>query len=50
MGTSALLWIAAGLVLVLIVMRVLFKAAGWIFKLLIIAAAGFAVWWLVTGR
>jgi hypothetical protein len=49
METSALLWIAAGLVLVIIVMRGIFKVAGWVLKLLIVAALGLGLWWLFRG-
>ena len=39
-------WIIVGLVVAIVVLRVLFKVAGWILKLLVLAAVGFAIWWL----
>ncbi|MGH7460720.1 MAG: hypothetical protein ACREMA_06785 [Longimicrobiales bacterium] len=49
MEISALIWIIAGLLLAILVLRFLFKVAGWILKLLVLAAVGVAVWWLFTG-
>ena len=49
MELNALFWIIAGLVLLILVLRFLFKLAGWILKLLILAAIGVAVWWVFTG-
>ena len=49
MEIGALAWIIAGLVLVILVLRFMFKIAGWILKLLVLAAVGVAVWWLFTG-
>ena len=49
MEMNALFWIIAGLVLLILVLRFLFKLAGWILKLLILAAIGVAVWWIFTG-
>ena len=46
---SATILIAIALVIVIIVLRVMFKIAGWILKLLILAAAGFAIYWVFTG-
>jgi hypothetical protein len=46
---SALVWIIASLVLLILVLRFLFKLSGWILKLLIVAAIGIAIWWLFTG-
>jgi len=49
MELNALFWIIAGLVLLILVLRFLFKLAGWILKLLILAAIGVAIWWVFTG-
>ena len=49
MEVSALVWIIAGLVLLILALRFLFKLAGWVLKLLIVAAIGVAIWWLFTG-
>ena len=42
-------WIIAALVLLILVLRFLFKLAGWFLKLLVVAAIGLAVWWLFSG-
>jgi hypothetical protein len=49
MELNALFWIVAGLVLLVLVLRFLFKLAGWILKLLIVAAIGVTIWWLFNG-
>jgi hypothetical protein len=46
---TPILWIIAGLVLLILALRIFFKVAGWILKLLILAAAGFAIWWIFSG-
>ena len=42
-------WIIVGLVVAIVVLRVMFKVAGWILKLLVLVAVGFAIWWLFRG-
>ena len=42
-------WIIAALVLLILVLRFLFKLAGWFLKLLVVAAIGLAIWWLFSG-
>ena len=46
---TPIVWIIAGLVLLILVLRFLFKLAGWLLKLLILAAIGLAIWWLFSG-
>ena len=46
---SATILIAIALVILVIVLRIMFKIAGWIIKLLLLAAVGFAVWWVFSG-
>ena len=43
------LLIAIAIIIVVIVLRIMFKIAGWIIKLLVLAAIGFAVWWVFNG-
>ncbi|MGH7469025.1 MAG: hypothetical protein ACRENP_13805 [Longimicrobiales bacterium] len=49
MELNALFWISAGLILLILVLRFLFKLAGWILKLVVVAALGLTIWWLFTG-
>ncbi len=49
MELTPFFWIFAGLVLFILVLRIIFKIAGWILKLLVLAAVGFALWWLFSG-
>jgi hypothetical protein len=46
---TPIVWIIAALVLLILVLRFLFKLAGWLLKLLILAAVGLAIWWLFSG-
>jgi hypothetical protein len=46
---TPIVWIIAALVLLILVLRFLFKLAGWLLKLLILAAIGLAIWWLFSG-
>ena len=43
------LLIAIAIIIVVIVLRIMFKIAGWILKLLILAAIGFGIWWFFNG-
>lgn len=44
-------WIIIGiaLLLILFVLRVIFRITGFIIKLAVLALIGFAVWWLFSG-
>lgn len=46
---SPTLLIVIALIIVILVLRIIFKIAGWILKLLILAAIGFALWWVFSG-
>ena len=46
---TPILWIVAGIVVLILALRIFFKVAGWILKLLILAAIGLAIWWLFSG-
>jgi hypothetical protein len=46
---TPIVWIIAALVLLIVVLRILFKVAGWVLKLLVLAAIGLAIWWLFSG-
>ena len=42
-------FIIAALVLLILVLRILFKVAGWLIRLLVVAAIGLAIWWFFSG-
>lgn len=44
-----IIWIAAAALLLLIVLRFVFKLTGLIIKLILLAAVGFALWWIFSG-
>lgn len=46
---SAWIIIGIAILLILFVLRVIFRITGFILKLIILAAIGFAVWWLFSG-
>lgn len=46
---SAWIIIGIAILLILFVLRVIFRITGFILKLIILAAIGFAVWWLFGG-
>ena len=46
---TPILWIVAGIVVLILALRIFFQVAGWILKLLILAAIGLAIWWLFSG-
>lgn len=46
---APIVWIIAALLLLIVVLRFLFKVAGWFIKLLVLAAIGLAIWWLFSG-
>ena len=46
---EGLIWIAAAILIVVVVLRFLFKLTGWILKLLILAGVGLLVWWMFSG-
>jgi hypothetical protein len=46
---APIVWIFAALLLLILVLRFLFKVAGWFIKLLVLAAIGVAIWWLFSG-
>jgi hypothetical protein len=46
---TPIVWIIAALVLLILVLRFLFKLAGWVLKFLILAAIGLGIWWLFSG-
>ena len=41
--------IIIALVVLIMILRIVFKIAGWILKLLVLAAAGVAIWFLFRG-
>jgi len=44
-----IIWIAAAVILFILVLRFIFRITGLIIKLLILAAIGVAVWWIFSG-
>jgi hypothetical protein len=38
-----------GLIVFIIVLRIMFKVAGFVIKLLVLVAVGLAIYWVVTG-
>jgi len=46
---SSTLLIVIALVIVILVLRIIFKIAGWILKLLILAAVGVLIYWFFSG-
>jgi len=46
---TAWIIIAIALLLIIVVLRLIFRITGFIIKLLILAAIGFAIWWLFSG-
>ena len=46
---SPTILIVIAIVITVIVLRIFFKIAGWIIKLLVLAAVGLAIYWLFNG-
>ena len=49
MESLPVVWIIAAVVIGLVAVRIMFKVAGFFLKLLVLAAACIAIWFLVTG-
>ena len=46
---SPTILIVIAIVITVIVLRIFFKIAGWIIKLLVLAAIGLAIYWVFNG-
>lgn len=44
-----IIWIAAAALLILFVLRFVFRLTGLIIRLVLLAAVGLAIWWLFSG-